>query len=317
MTRPGRIAPIWLGCCPVPPRCVLCAPAPPPPSVTSVQSIVDRAEDGAGAVVPFFIGGPPPNHEQVDAVGGRSFMARVRPDLLDMATARFLLGRGLKRIEFDTLTFDPVRLRQIGRAYSRERVTEMALWFRERGVEISMVLGVGLPGAHHFDALQDAADVCELTDVVRIHPVLVLAESGLRHLHLEGRYEALTPDQAVTTCDAVMRVLEAHDVGVIRVGQSPVNDQIGRAVAGPYQPALRERVESVRMLRELHRLCGPVQGGKAVRLKCALQDESRVRGPSNAHLRELRNAYGLKGLVVDAQQGQRRGLVEVEVLDEA
>lgn len=123
-------------------------------------------------------------------------------------------------------------------------------------------------------------------------------------------------DQAVTTCDAVMRVLEDEGVGVIRVGQNPANDQIGRAVAGPYQPALRERVEAVRMLRKLHRLCQPLQGEKAVRVMCSVKDESRVRGPSNAHLRELRLTYGLKGLQVEAQQGQERGRVEVEVLDD-
>ncbi len=160
MSVPRRIAPIWLGCCPVPPRCALCGPAPSPSPPSRVKALVQRQGQGAADVFPFFIGGPPPSHAQVDALDGRSFMARVRPDLLNLATAEMLLARGIQRIEIDALTFDRVRLRHIGRAYTRGRVTEMAAWFRERGVEVSMVLAVGLPGSHHFDALQDAADAC-------------------------------------------------------------------------------------------------------------------------------------------------------------
>jgi histone acetyltransferase (RNA polymerase elongator complex component) len=242
-------------------------------------------------------------------------MARVRPDLLGTAEAERLVRAGILRVELDVLTFDALILKQVGRSYTPQNVRQIAKWFRGHGVEVSMVLAVGLPGTHHFDALRDAKLASELSDLIRLHPVLVLEESGLRKMHLEGRYRPLDVSEAVTTCDAMMRLLESEGVEVIRVGQNPINDQIGRALAGPLHPALRELVESKRMLRRLHDVCEGLERGEIVRLRCAKEDEGRVRGPSNAHLREMRAEYGLKDVRVEPLFGQARGQIYAEVLD--
>ena len=315
MMRAARIAPIWLGCCPTGPRCMLCNPPPPSPGADLIEALLSREDVEGQASVPFFIGGPPPTERQVEAAQHRPFMARVRPDLLGPGEAERLVNAGVLRIELDVLSFEASTLRRVGRDYTPKRVREIATWFRERGVEVSTVLAVGLPGTHHFDSLRDAKRASEISDLVRLHPVLVLDASGLRDLHHDGRYEPLDVSQAVTTCDAMMRLLESEEVEVIRVGQNPVNDQIGRAVAGPMHPALRELVESKRMLRVLHEVCGGLESAGVVRLRCAREDEGRVRGPSNAHLREVRSEYGLKDVRVEPLQGQARGEVYAEVLD--
>lgn len=313
--NPRVVVPITLGCCPDSPRCLLC---PPPPRVGPdlVRALVQHYRDQHGPDVALdvrFFGGAPPGDDLLAAAAPHPIVARVRPDLLSRADARRLYDHGTTGIELDLLTRHGPALAAIGRHHRAPLVDEMVRGLRELGMEVGGVLTPGLPGSSHATSLEDAQWAATHLSFVRIHPVLVLARSGLRALHEAGRYEPMDLGQAVTVCRDMLDILEPAGVDVIRVGLQPGPDGFGRAVAGPRHTSLRELVEARRALDRLKALLVDVRPGASVIVRCAPPDETRVRGMYNGNVRTLRAAFELQALTITPDPTLPRGDLRVDV----
>jgi hypothetical protein len=310
MTRPA-VVPVNLGCCPVGPRCRLCPPAPEPPEPSTVRALIhhtraERAAPGQPVQVSFF-GGAPPSPALLSATGDLPTTVRVRPDLLTRAEARRLAEAGVGAVELDLLTLHTRPLREVGRTHRRALVLEQLEGLRAMGLRVGAVLAPGLPGATFEQSLDDARTLAPLLDTVRIHPVLVLHGARLKRAHMDGTYTPLTLGEAVTVCRALLDVFEPAGVRVLRVGQQPGPDGLGRAVAGPHHPSLRELVESRRALDTLRQLLDAERPAGHVVVQCAPADVSRTRGPFNQHVRTLRAEFALDGLSVQPDPALPRG----------
>ncbi|MEQ1571217.1 MAG: hypothetical protein ABMA64_36650 [Myxococcota bacterium] len=307
---PATIVPVVLGCCPHPPRCLLCAPPPGPTSADVVRALIHNYRDRAGPEAPLrvgFYGGAPPSDAQLDALDGLPFHARVRPDLLTRSEAARLVDRGAVGIELDALTFDDVALRAAGRKYSGRQLDEQLAGIAALGAQPGIVLAPGLPHTDHPAAVRDAERAAPAVRFARIHPVLVLARSGLHDAHMEGRYVALELGEAVTTCRVMLDVFDAAGVEVIRIGVNPGPDGVGRAVAGPRHPALRQLVEARRALEVLLVRAAAARRGSRIEIRCHPADETTTRGPRNQHVRTLRAAHGLAAVTVRPDPSLPRG----------
>ena len=313
------IVPINLGCCPGADRCVLCPPAPPPPGPDVIEALIARyREDRAGPLRVGFYGGDLPSEAQLEAIGDLPFGVRVRPDRLTRAAAAALIARGVVSIELDALSLADDALKASGRPYRGALVLEQIDGLV--GVEVGIVLAVGLPSSDHAATMADADLVAARAAAggpsgvssARIHPVLVRRGSGLAEAHRLGRYRPLTLGQAVTTCRGVLDRLEGARIRVIRVGVNPGPDEAGRVVAGPHHPALRQLVEARRTLAVLHhRLAGAASGAR-VAIRCHPADETRTRGPYNQHIRTLRATHRLAEVRVRPDPGLQRGQLVIE-----
>lgn len=316
MSRP-TIVPINLGCCPHGPRCLLCPPAPPLPTPELVEALIhhyrtERARPGSTLQVGFY-GGPPPTEELLEACGGLPFVARVRPDLLSRRAAAILVERGAVGIELDVWTLRDSALKGAGRRYRRRLVLEQLDGLRSTtALQLGAVLAIGLPQTSHHTSLQDATELLERIDFARLHPVLVLAGARLRQAHMDGRYEPLGLGPTITTCRAMLELLEGAGIRVVRVGQNPAPDGLGRAVAGPYHPSLRQLVDARRVLEVLHQHLSEVRSGSRIAIRCHPADETQTRGPYNQHIRTLRAAHGLEEVRVQADPGLSRGELVVD-----
>lgn len=308
------VVPVHLGCCPDAPRCVLCPPPPQPPTPDLVEALIYRyGQDHPGAPLELrFFGGAPPPNALLDAAADVPTSIRVRPDLLSRERARQLRDRGVRAVELDALSFDDATLRESGRRYRGALLHEMAKGLDALGFEVGGVLAPGLPRSSHHTAIADAHAASLRWRFARIHPVLVLHRSALRDLHDHKQYVPLTLGEAITTCRAMMDVLEAAGVTVTRVGLQPGPDGFGRAVAGPRHSALRQLVEARRTLDVLREHLQGVPPGADVTIACAPADETRTRGPHNQHLRTLRAEARLGGLRVITDPRLPRGQVEVD-----
>lgn len=312
MNRPA-VAAINLGCCPDEPRCALCAPSRAPQEPETIRALVEatrRDRSPARGLTVGFFGGPPPTNAQLDAIDGLPFVARVRPDLLTRADAARLVDRGATSLELDLLSFDDAVTRAAGRSYRSDLVDLMCAGLSGK-VRVVGVLAPGLPGASFDHAMRDAVHACERLDAVRLHPVLVLEGSRLARQYATGGYVPLTVPDAVTVCRAMMDVLEANGVEVIRVGVQAGPDEAGRPVAGPIHSSLRELVEARRMLDRLRGLLEQTPAGARVDLRVAPADETRARGPLNQSIRTLRAEFGFEDVRVVIDPELPRGTVEI------
>jgi histone acetyltransferase (RNA polymerase elongator complex component) len=198
-----------------------------------------------GATQVGFFGGPPPPAPLV-AAAGLPFVARVRPDLLSRKVLDQLVEQGATGVELDALTFSDPVLRACGRRYRSQLIEQQIDGIRAAGLRVGVVLAPGLPGTTHDDAIEDAKRLVGRADVARLHPVLVFRGSRLARAHMDGRYTPLELHQAITTCGAMLSVLEKGGVEVVRVGLQPRHDGYGRAIAGPRHPSLRQLVDARR-----------------------------------------------------------------------
>jgi hypothetical protein len=316
------VVPVQLGCCPPgAERCLLCGPPPPEPLADTLQALVEhyareRLPEGAELRVGFY-GGAPPSDLLLSAardtgLGPLPFTARVRPDLLTRAEARRLADRGAVAIELDALTFDDAALRAVGRRYGRRMLIEQLEGIRALGLSAGIVLAPGLPHTSFDTALADARTAAPLVSTARLHPVLVLEGSRLREAHMDGTYVPLTLGEAVTICRGMMDLLEDAGVAVIRVGVNPAADGLGRAVAGPRHPALRQLADARKVLEALHRRLEGTTRGASVAIRCHPADETCTRGPRNQHVRTLRAAFGLAEVRVRPDPTLARGELRVE-----
>lgn len=247
-----------------------------------------------------FFGGPPPPLALLEPAAGHPIHVRVRPDLLSREEASRLQDAGVVSVELDILTLDDRTLKSLGRRYSSHLVIDQLEGLASMGFEVGAVVAPGLPGLNHQASLDDAIRLAPLIDTVRIHPALVIRFSGLYRAMLDERFTPLKLGEAITVCRDLIDVFEDQDVRVIRVGQQEGPDQLGPVVAGPVHSSLRELVEARRCLDRLKSMVIPVGvgGPTVVWIACSPQDMSRVRGPKNQHIRDLRAMTGAEVHVV-------------------
>jgi len=310
------VVPVSLGCCPpAGPRCLCCRPSQPvaPETVAALVDHVRETRGHAGALQVWFFGGAPPDDDQLDAIDGLPFGIRVRPDLLSREDAARLHARGLVAVEQDAWTLADLALVEARRPYRSGLVLDQARGLAALGVEVGGVLAPGLPRTDHDRSVRDARQLAPHWSFARIHPLLVIDGSDLAAAHADGRYEPMTWVQAITTCAALLDVFDAHDVAVRRVGQQPGPDAIGRALAGPVHPSLRELVEARRTHRRLHGALARHAGATRVTIRCASEDESRTRGRYNDTLRALRADLSLDEVVVVPDPTLPRGAFALDV----
>lgn len=279
--------------------------------------VEERATEGQTVVASFF-GGAPPDDSLLQATGQLPKTVRVRPDLLTRQRAQELVAAGVVAVELDALTFDDRALSRSGRTYRGSLVKEMALGLRSHGLEVGVVLAIGLPSTSHDTCMRDVAMARSLFDTARLHPVLVVDGSRLRQLHLDALYRPLELAEAVTACDHMVEGLEAGGVQVIRIGMQSGPDGLGRVVAGPRHPNLRQLVEARRVLRILEvRIDDRLPPGpQRLVIRCAPADETRTRGPFNQHVRTLRAQFRLTEVRIHPDPTLDRGCFELDFAED-
>jgi len=266
----------------------------------------ERAKPEDDVMVGFY-GGPVPDDALLEACGDVPFAVRVRPDLLSRDDADRLVAAGAVAIEVDALSLDDEVLKQAGRRYQAALVEQILEGLRALGVRVGIVLAPGLPGSSYDTCVRDAERAAPLIHTARLHPVLVLEHSELQGRHIDGLYTPLLLGEAVTVCRAMMDVLEDAGVEVIRVGLQPGPDGLGRALAGPVHPSLRELVEARRVRDRLIALLDGTPPRSHIVIRCAPRDVGRTRGPFNQHIRDLRALFDLEDVDVRPDPDLPRG----------
>jgi len=312
-----RLVPLDLGGSPW--RCEVWPPARPPVSPEIAAALIESYRaDPRHPEAPLeraFVHGGLPGEALLAVEPGLPWRLTCSPVDLSPEDADRLAAAGVRLVELEVLTWADEVLRAMNRGYTARRVDAMRLGLARRGVAVGLTLLPGLPGSSHRGALEDVARALS-PDLprpahVRLLPALALRGSGLERAMEEGRWRPMRLSEAITTVEAMLDLLEAAGVPVIRVGLQPGQDLPARLAGGPWHPNLRGLVEDRRfrrrMIEALHRL----PRGASARLRVHPKDLGLVKGPSNQNLRRVRVALGLAELELVEDPDLERGRVEV------
>lgn len=197
--------------------------------------------------------------EYVEGYRLQGIRMSTRPDYIDEEILAFLSAYPIRVIELGVQSLDEEVLEQSKRNHSIQDVYQAVKLIKNAGIDLGLQMMIGLPGDDESKMLHTAWEFVNLKPAcVRIYPTLVIRNTELECMYLEGSYSVLALEEAVRRCSKILALFRKNQIPVIRVGLQ-ANDGLnhGDMIAGPYHPAFRELVEDEMVFQtlqeEIHR----------------------------------------------------------------
>ncbi|WP_289021790.1 radical SAM protein [Desulfobacter postgatei] len=228
----------------------------------------------------------------------------TRPDTITRQVIDLARPLGLKTVELGVQSMDDQVLALAERGHTSEDTRKALALLKENGLKTGVQVMVGLPGDDDCGAVRTAKELSELKpDLARIYPLLVLNGSRLAQWYRSGRYVPLSLDQAVTQTKKMVKIFRCSGVSVARIGlqATPMMDDAGQMIAGPWHPAFGHLVLSALMFDQACEQIGAVLTGregigesgekKSVVLQVHPRSLSRLQGDRKTNIDRLTQAY--------------------------
>lgn len=225
-----------------------------------------------------------------------SLRLSTRPDAVDAATASFLKGMGVQTVELGVQSMNEEVLALAGRGHTARHAELAVQALQDAGLEVGVQLMPGLPGDSRERTMASLERILVLRpNFLRIYPTLVVAGTELAARFEAGSYTALSVDQAVDWCKALLRAARQAGVPVIRLGLQPTAelDSPGVVLAGPYHPAFGQLVESELCYDLMCSLVSGIPKGSRVGFLAPAGRTSDLVGQGRRNLARLAERFGV------------------------
>lgn len=245
----------------------------------------------------------------------RSVRVSTRPDCLDEECLDFLQEFSVKTVEIGAQSLADEVLRLSWRGHSSDDVRRAVGLLKRRGIKTGMHLMVGLPG----DSTEGFAFTVNETialrpDMVRIHPTLVLQDTGLAEAFYRGNYRPLSMPEAVAACKSALGEFTAAGIPVIRLGlqTTPELEKAGSIVAGPFHPAFRSLVEEAIFFDMASSLLSGMEvRGREITFFISPRDISDFRGQKNRNIEAIKGLFALSNIFLSVDPRQPTGVLAI------
>ncbi len=197
----------------------------------------------------------------VREVGMKGIRISTRPDEID--DVDFLADNGVVLVEIGAQSMVQKILDASERYHSVEDIRLAVKKIREKKMKVSVHLMTGLPLDSKRDDIFSAFEVAKFNpDAVRIHPTLVLKETQLEKMYLNGTYHPQTLEDAVDVVSDMISIFKNDKIQLERTGMYQDSETIKNVISGPYHPAFGELAISAlygKFLKTTRaiKVCGP------------------------------------------------------------
>lgn len=179
----------------------------------------------------------------------------TRPDAIDEEILKILRYWGVTTIELGAQSTNNAVLELNKRGHTAEDIKTASELINKMGFELVLQMMTGLYGSND---IIDICTACELSSLmpsaVRIYPTVVLKGTELAELVENGKYRPNGVEHSVELAAALVKIFNANEIKVLRVGLHASEDIKENYVAGAYHEAFGELVDSKIMLDELMKL---------------------------------------------------------------
>jgi histone acetyltransferase (RNA polymerase elongator complex component) len=175
-------------------------------------------------------------------------------------------------------------------------------------MEVGIHLMPGLPGDSRDLFLWTIDRVIRLKpDFVRIHPTLVLRGAGLENLWKRGEFRPLSMDETILWLKEARLLLEKASIPIARIGLQADRTLETYILAGPYHPALRQRVDSAIAWDMAVHLLRSHPNSREATFICHSSEASNLRGHRNRNVSDLKKRFHLKEIFIQESGDVMRG----------
>lgn len=318
MSASRRILPLFiphLGC---PHACVFCdqkhiSGAKKPVTADDVRGALDAALQTQQGLEVAFYGGSftalpiAQQRELLDAVqpylrsgAVSSIRLSTRPDAINWEVLALLEEMGVETVELGVQSMSDEVLRQSGRGHCAADTVRASGLLRQRGFHLILQMMTGLPGSSFQTDIDTARQIVGLRpDGVRVYPTVILRDTALHELWMQGKYTEHAVEEAVAVCAEILPIFENAGIPVIRLGLNPTEELSGGAAAGgAYHPALGELVRGRIFFNRARCLFSPQDAGKDAVLAVRRDELSRMIGQHRCNIEALQAEFGLRSLKI-------------------
>ena len=171
----------------------------------------------------------------------------TRPDYITPEILNFLKQFHVTSIELGAQSLDDEVLKLAGRGHTASQVAIASQLIRDHGFNLGLQMMIGLPGDTPEKSMHTAKEIIRLGAVsTRIYPTLVIKNTELEQLYLDGKFTPLTLSEAIEQVADIVPLFVDADVKILRIGLHPSEGLLDRSslVAGPFEVAFGEMVFS-------------------------------------------------------------------------
>lgn len=169
----------------------------------------------------------------------------TRPDYINKEILDLLKKYNVRSIELGAQSMDDEVLIQSGRGHTLMDIENASRLIIESGFSLGLQMMIGLPGDTKEKSIHTAKKIIELgAENTRIYPTLVIKETQLERLFLDGNYQPLSLEEAVSWSKELLLLFDHANVKVLRLGLHPSEGLLSGTdlIAGPFHPSFRELV---------------------------------------------------------------------------
>ena len=171
----------------------------------------------------------------------------TRPDYITPEILNFLKQFHVTSIELGAQSLDDEVLKLAGRGHTASQVAIASQLIRDHGFNLGLQMMIGLPGDTPEKSMHTAKEIIRLGAVsTRIYPTLVIKNTELEQLYLDGKFTPLTLSEAIEQVADIVPLFVDAEVKILRIGLHPSEGLLDRSslVAGPFEVAFGEMVFS-------------------------------------------------------------------------
>lgn len=180
-----------------------------------------------------------------------SFRISTRPDLIDAKILDWCQGKRIKTIELGIQDFSDKVLKETLRGYSYRIAVNACEMVKDQGIELSVQLMPGLPGADQDTLAITKKALLQIKPAfLRLYPCVVLKDTHLAALYQAGQYTPLALEEAINICADYCEFAAQNGIKIIKLGL-PSNLSCADVLAGPYHHAFGEFVLAELLVRKI------------------------------------------------------------------
>ena len=174
----------------------------------------------------------------------------TRPDAIDDEILELLKEYNVTAIELGAQSFNNHVLKMNNRGHNSRDIEVASALIKKHGFELGLQIMTGLYTDDNESLERTVKKIIEIKpNTVRIYPTIVLKDTDLAALYIDGIYKPQTLPDAIKICTKLYMMLTKEGINVIRLGLHSIEKEA--YLAGPWHPAFSELCQSQIMLTKV------------------------------------------------------------------
>ena len=169
----------------------------------------------------------------------------TRPDYIDKEILDILKSYGVTSIELGAQSMSDDVLLANDRGHSAESVFKSSELIKSYGFSLGLQMMTGLYKSDIQKDLYTAETFVKINpDTVRIYPTVIMKDTKLAELYLNGEYTPYSLEKSVNLCSKLIELFEKNNIKIIRLGLHYSDSLVNNSYGDNYHPAFKELCEN-------------------------------------------------------------------------